>query len=66
MSTHPCRSCGKEIEAKASVCPHCETPVNPNIPKYPTFGSSGPWFMVMMILFVTLIVALLVSMFTAE
>ncbi len=65
MSSHRCRACGEDIEPEATVCPHCQTAVNPNIPNYPTFGRSGPWFMVIMILFVTLIVALLVSMFTA-
>jgi|GEM_PF-1252124 len=63
MNSIPCRECGKTIAEGLKNCPHCDTPVNPNIPRYPTLGGNG-WVMnVIGIVFVTLIVALLISMF---
>lgn len=62
----PCRKCGKEVSEDLRNCPHCDTPVNPNIPNYPTFGGSGWVMSVIGILFVTLVVGLLVLMFTLQ
>jgi len=66
MNKTPCRECGKEIPEGLRNCPHCDTPVNPDIPKYPTFGGSGWVMSVIGILFIALIVGLLVSMFTFQ
>ncbi|GJL79978.1 MAG: hypothetical protein NPINA01_29670 [Nitrospinaceae bacterium] len=66
MSGSECRECGKEISEELKKCPHCGTPTDPETPNYPTFGGSG-WVMnVIGILFITLVVALLVSMFTFQ
>ena len=66
MNMTPCRKCGKEIAGDAKICPHCGNAKNPDIPNYPTFGGSG-WVMNLIgILFIALIVALLVSMFTFQ
>ncbi len=66
MSSPKCRECGKEISEDLRNCPHCDTPVNPNIPKYPTFGGSGWVMTVIGVLFITLIVGLLINMFVYQ
>jgi len=65
MAGIPCRECGKEYPEEARVCPHCHTPKNPDIPRYPVFG--GSWVIkVIGILFIALVAALLVSMFASQ
>ncbi len=64
MSDSECRECGKDLAGSKTNCPHCGTPINPNIPKYPTFGGSGWPIIVIWVLFIVFMAMLLISMFT--
>ncbi len=65
MAGTPCRECGKEYPDAARVCPHCHTPKNPDIPRYPAF--SGSWVIkVIGILFLALVAVQLVSIFAGQ
>jgi len=65
MNIPECRECGKDVTGVTTHCPQCGTPINPNIPKYPTFGGGSGWpIIVMWVLFIVFMAMLLISMFT--
>ncbi len=66
MNSPECRECGKDVTGISSICPHCGTPINPNIPKYPTFGGSSWPIIVIWVLFVTFVAILLITMFSFQ
>lgn len=63
MSQIKCRKCEQEYDAEMVICPHCDTPMNPNIPNYPHF--KGPGVIVFFfVFFVLLLIGLAVSFFS--
>ncbi|HJO58098.1 MAG TPA: hypothetical protein QF772_07750 [Nitrospinaceae bacterium] len=63
MSLIKCRKCEQEYDDEKIICPHCDTPTNPNIPNYPRFKGPGI-IMFFWIFFVILIIVMTVSFFT--
>ncbi|HAK36845.1 MAG: hypothetical protein QGG38_05395 [Nitrospinaceae bacterium] len=63
MSQVKCRKCEQEYDDEMVICPHCDTPTNPNIPNYPHF--KGPGIMVFFfVFFVLLLIGMAVSFFS--